>query len=72
MPSAPYIGFSFSKFTSSTSPMGAWPPCTARLISLALNSEALACTWIFSLPPLALSTSLAKATRFSVWKLVAG
>jgi hypothetical protein len=40
------------------------------LISGALNSEALACTVILSLPLVALSTSPANWTTFSVWKLV--
>jgi hypothetical protein len=48
------------------------PPCTARLISGALNSDAFGWTVIFSLPPLARSTSAANCTRFSVWKLLAG
>ena len=50
----------------------AWLPCTARLISGALNSDALAWTVIFSFPAVALSTSAANCTRFSVWKLLAG
>src|SRR6185503_5574720 len=41
-------------------------------ISLALNSDAFACTVIFSLPPVALSTSAANWFRFSVWKLFSG
>ena len=72
MPSSPYSGSSFSKFTSRISPACAWPPCTARLISGALNSEAFGCTWILSLPPDAFSTSVANCATFSVWKLVAG
>ena len=51
MPSRPYSGSSFSKLTSRISPACAWPPCTARLISGALNSDAFGCTWILSLPP---------------------
>ena len=55
-----------------SSPICAWPDCTARLISLALNSEPLAWTVILSLPPVASSTSLANCWMFSVWKLLAG
>jgi len=55
-----------------SSPICAWPDCTARLISLALNSEPLGCTVILSLPPVAASTSLANCWMFSVWKLLAG
>ena len=51
MPSRPYSGSSFSKLTSRISPACAWPPCTARLISGALNSDAFGWTWILSLPP---------------------
>ncbi len=72
MPSRPYSGSSFSKLTRRISPACAWPPWTARLISGALNSDALEWTWILSLPPLALSTSLANCWMFSVWKLLAG
>jgi hypothetical protein len=60
------------KFDSRISPIWAWPPCTARLISGALKSDALACTVILSLPAVALSTSAANWVRFSVWKLPAG
>ncbi|MCY1548500.1 hypothetical protein D9M68_846170 [compost metagenome] len=42
------------------------------MISGALNSAALACTVILSLPPLALSTSAANWLMLTVWKLVAG
>ena len=55
-----------------SSPICACPDCTARLISLALNSEPLAWTVILSLPPVASSTSLANCWMFSVWKLLAG
>ncbi len=55
-----------------SSPICAWPACTARLISLALNSEPLAWTVILSLPPVASLTSLANCWMFSVWKLLAG
>jgi hypothetical protein len=72
MPSMPNSGSSFSKLTSRISPACAWPPCTARLISGALNSDAFGCTWILSLPPVALSTSAANWLMFSVWKLFAG
>ena len=68
----PNIGSSFSKLTSRISPACAWLPCTARLISFALNSDALACTVILSLPPVALSTSATNWVMFSVWKLDAG
>src|SRR5258708_31213864 len=54
------------------SPTCACPPCTARLISGALKSDAAECTVILSLPALALSTSAANCITFSVWKLVAG
>jgi hypothetical protein len=54
------------------SPICAWPPWTARLISGALKSDAAECTVILSLPPVALSTSAANCAMFSVWKLVAG
>ena len=72
MPSAPKICHSFWKFTSRISPICACPPCTARLISGALNKDALACTVILSLPPEALSTSSANCCRFTEWKFVAG
>ena len=72
MPSTPKSGSSFSKLTSRISPACACPPWTARLISGALNSDAFGWSWIFSLPPVALSTSLANCGRFSVWKFVAG
>src|SRR5476651_1228985 len=54
------------------SPICAWPPCTARLISFALKSDALECTVILSLPAVALSTSAANWLMFSVWKLAVG
>jgi hypothetical protein len=54
------------------SPICACPPCTARLISGALKSEAFECTVIFNFPPVAFSTSEANCMMFSVWKLVAG
>src|SRR5260221_3063078 len=54
------------------SPICAWPPCTARLISGALKSEAFECTVIWSLPAVALSTSAANWLMFSVWKLAVG
>src|SRR5487761_2774158 len=41
-------------------------------MSGALNSDALGCNWILSLPPVPLSTSLANCCRFSVWKLLTG
>jgi hypothetical protein len=50
-------------------------PCTARLISFALNSDALACTVILSLPPVALSTSadeLDDVLRMEVGRRVRG
>ena len=72
MPSTPYSGSSFSKLTRRISPACACPPCTARLISGALNNDAFGCTWILSLPPVALSTSAANCVMFSVWKLFAG
>jgi hypothetical protein len=72
MPSTPNTCHSFWKLASSTSPACAWPPCTARLISGALKSEAPGCTVILSLPPVAFSTSLAKLARLTEWKLVAG
>ena len=72
MPSTPYSGFSFSKFASRISPICACPPWTARLISGALNSDALEWTVILSLPPVAVSTSVANCCAFSVWKLLAG
>ena len=65
--SMPNTGSSFSWSEISTSPICAWPVATARLISGALNSEALPCTVIASLPPVAASTSLANWMRFSVW-----
>src|SRR5688572_16145616 len=49
------------------SPIGTWPVCTARLISGCLISEALLCTVICSLPPLA--TSSANWRAFLVWKV---
>ena len=70
-PPAAWIGHSLLKSASRISPICAWPPCTARLISGALTSAGLACTVIFSLPAEALSTSLANCTRCSVWKLLA-
>ncbi len=54
------------------SPICACPPCTARLISGALKSEAAEWTVILSLPPVAFSMSAANSAMFSVWKLVAG
>ncbi len=72
MPSVPKTCHSFWKLTSRISPSCAWPPCTARLISGALNSEAFECTVILSLPPVAVSTSLANCAMFSVWKLLDG
>ena len=71
-PSMPHSGHSFWKLAIRNSPAWAWLPCTARLISGALNSEALGCSVIFSLPPLPLSTSDTNWARFSVWKLLAG
>jgi hypothetical protein len=70
--SRPKIGSSFSCSEISTSPICAWPVCTARLMSGALNSEALGWTAIWSLPPVASATSLAKRTRFSECGLSAG
>src|SRR6266567_3738715 len=54
------------------SPICACSVCTARLISLALNSDALEWTVILTLPAVALSTSAPNCMMFSVWKLVAG
>src|ERR1043165_6733306 len=54
------------------SPICACPPCTARLISFALKSDALECTVILGLPLVSLSTSAANCAMFSVWKLAAG
>jgi hypothetical protein len=72
MTSTPNSGSSFSWFEISTSPICACPVCTARLISGALNREAAGWSVICSLPPVACSTSLAKAARFSVCGLLAG
>ena len=70
--STPNSCHSFWKLAIKISPAWACPPCTARLISGALNRAPLACTVILSLPPVALSMSLAKSFRLTVWKLVAG
>ncbi|MNJ77867.1 hypothetical protein D3C77_754730 [compost metagenome] len=61
-----------AKLVSRISPIWAWLPCTARLISGALYSDALLCSVIFSLPSDRVSTSLTKEVRFSTWKLLAG
>src|SRR2546421_10227606 len=66
------VGSSLEHLEMRISPIGAWPPCPARLISGALKRDALAWTVIFSLPPVALSTSETNCMMFSVWKLLAG
>ena len=70
--SMPKIGCSFSWIESRISPIWAWPVATARLMSGALNSDALACTWICSLPPVAAPTAFANRTRFCECGLSAG
>jgi len=66
------LPFTWPLLLALTPPIWAWLPWTARLISLALNSEPLSWTVIFSLPPVDLSTSAANWWMFSVWKLLAG
>ena len=68
--STPKIALSFWCADNNRSPAGAWPVCTARLISLPLNSEPPPWTTISSLPPVATLTASAKALPFWVWKLL--
>jgi hypothetical protein len=70
--SMPYNGFSLACAEISRSPIGACPVCTARLMSLPLNSEPPGCSAISILPPVAVLTQAAKSLAFSEWKLVAG
>jgi hypothetical protein len=58
--------FSFWWAESRRSPIGTCPVCTARLISLPLNSEPPLCTTMVNLPPVANVTASAKALTFSV------
>src|SRR5262249_46637918 len=70
--STPKTGSSLEYAEIRISPICACSVCTARLISLALNSDAFECTVILSFPPVALSTSATNWAMFSVWKLVGG
>ena len=65
-------GDSFASTEISSSPIGTWPVCTARLISGILIREPLEWTLIVSLPPVAFATSCANWTTFFVWKLLSG
>ena len=70
--STPKIGLSFWCADNSRSPIGAWPVCTARLMSLPENSEPLPWMTSSKAPPVPSVTHSAKALPFSVWKLLSG
>jgi hypothetical protein len=65
--SIPKIAFSFWWALRRRSPIGAWPVCTARLMSLPLNSEPPPWTVMVISPPVAEPTQRAKALPVSVW-----
>ena len=70
--SKPNTAFSLACADISRSPIGACPVCTARLMSLPLNSEPLPWTTISTAPPVRSRDVRRKRLAFSVWKFESG